>query len=440
MLARMSSGLGFRRAGLPAVIFAVCAGVYVATLGPRALTPSNNAHFVHLADSYLHGTLAVVGNTPPGQNDWAKYEGRWYVSFPPLPAVIILPAVAIFGTGVWDRLFWAIFAGLGPALLFVLLRYLRESGRSQRQARDDLLLTGLFAFGTAYYYTSVQGTVWFAAHVVSVPLTAAFLLFALGARHPVLAGAALGLSFMARTSTLFLAPFFLVEALAASRRPETRTGGAADSRGLVAWLRGADWPAVVRRCLWFSLPVLAVGCVAMWLNLARFDDPFEFGHSHLQIRWRQRIERWGLFNYHYLSKNLAIFLAALPWLSAKAPYLMIGRHGLAIWVTTPPYLWLLWPRHKHATLIGLALSAGLVALLDLCYQNSGWVQFGYRFSNDYAVALFALLALGGQPFGKLFRTLCVVAVVVNLFGAITFDRMHRFYDRDLSQRVVFQPD
>ena len=33
-------------------------------------------------------------------------------------------------------------------------------------------------------------------------------------------------------------------------------------------------------------------------------------------------------------------------------------------------------------------------VLVLLYQNSGWRQFGYRFSNDYAVLLFMLIALG----------------------------------------------
>ena len=30
----------------------------------------------------------------------------------------------------------------------------------------------------------------------------------------------------------------------------------------------------------------------------------------------------------------------------------------------------------------------------LFYQNTGWRQFGYRFSNDYAPLLFVLLAIG----------------------------------------------
>jgi hypothetical protein len=421
------------------LVWALCSGVYVATLGSRAVGQSDNAHYVHLADSFLRGQLSLVSEKPPGDNDWSLYQGRWYVSFPPFPALVIAPAVALFGLQVWDRLFWALLAGLAPALLLALLSRLREAGHSTRTPREDLLLTALFAFGSPYYYTAVQGTVWFSAHVVASALIVVFLLGAIDARRPLLAGAALGLAFMTRPPTLLLGLLFAFEALRASRRsdaaaptPETET--------LRAALRAVDLPVLARRVAWFALPLLVVGAVAMWMNAARFDDPFEFGHTHLQIRWRGRIEKWGLFNYHYLGRNLAVFLASLPWLSNDAPYLTISRHGLALWVTTPVVLLVLWPARRSLMLTGLAIAAFAVALLDLCYQNSGWVQFAYRFSLDYFPLLILLLALGGRRFGTRFHAAVLLAIAINAFGAFTFDRVPRLYDRDPTQKVLFQPD
>jgi hypothetical protein len=423
-------------AALPFAIFAVCAAVYVATLGRRAAGTSDNAHFVHLANSFLHGQLSQVEGRPPGDNDWSHYDGRWFVSFPPFPALLIAPLVAVWGTAVWDRLFWAVLAGAAPALLYVLLRALRESGRSERSPGEDLALTALFAFGSVYYYTAVQGTVWFAAHVVASALIALYVFASLDARRPLLAGGALGLAFMTRGPTpLLLGILFVLCALAASRRPDT----AAPAR-LRELFAGLDVGAALRRLALFALPLVVIFAIAMWFNAARFDDPFEFGHNYLKIRWRARIEKWGLFNYHYLARNLAVMLTSLPWLTEKPPYVMISRHGLALWVTTPALLLVLWPKRTSLLMTALALAAGAVALADLCYQNSGWIQFGYRFSLDYAPLLFALLALGGRRFGKVFYALLVLAVAINLFGAITFDRVHSFYDTDASQRHIFQPD
>jgi hypothetical protein len=70
------------------------------------------------------------------------------------------------------------------------------------------------------------------------------------------------------------------------------------------------------------------------------------------------------------------------------------------------------------------------------------MQFGYRFSNDYAVFLFVLLAIIGVRFGRLFTLAALWSVAVNAFGAVTFDtgRYRRFYFEDASQRTIYQPD
>ncbi len=70
------------------------------------------------------------------------------------------------------------------------------------------------------------------------------------------------------------------------------------------------------------------------------------------------------------------------------------------------------------------------------------MHVGYRFSNDYAPVLFALLAVNENRFGKLFTLAAVWAVAVNTFGAMTFDRPagHQFYFEDPSQNVLFQQD
>jgi hypothetical protein len=399
-----------------------------------------------LAQAWLQGRLDI-GGSPPGTNDWACFdtvdEGpcppgrysfsgpeaeryRWYVSFPPLPAVLLLPVVAIFGLGTLDALFWALFAGLAPMLLFVVLRFLRESGQSGRTERDDLLVTALFAIGSVYYFAAVQGTVWFAAHVVAAAFVCLYLLYAFGARRPLAAGLALGLAFLCRPATLLLAGFFALQAISAAKDEDR------------PW--SASAPRLFRALAMFALPLALIVSAAMWHNAARFGDPFEFGHSFLQIRWRSRIETWGLFSTHYLPRNLTVFLLSLPWLIESSPFIRITRHGLALWFTTPNLLWSVWPRKLDATVVALWAGVLPTALCTLLYQNTGWIQFGYRFSLDYLPLLFVLVALSRRRFGAAFLACAVFAIVLNTFGAVTFDRYHQFYDTDPTQRVIFQPD
>lgn len=70
--------------------------------------------------------------------------------------------------------------------------------------------------------------------------------------------------------------------------------------------------------------------------------------------------------------------------------------------------------------LALYLTLIAVAVPSLFYQNSGWIQFGQRFSNDYSPWLFALLAVGIERVGRLFHAAASWSLVVNLFGALTF--------------------
>jgi hypothetical protein len=143
---------------------------------------------------------------------------------------------------------------------------------------------------------------------------------------------------------------------------------------------------------------------------------------------------------------LGVMLSELPWRpphnSEGAPFVQINEHGLALWFTTPLYLWLLYPK-KRGFLHDIVLIAALAPMLiDLCYQNSGWRQFGYRFSNDYSLLFFVLLAIGNRPMKTIFTIAAAWGVAWNLFGAVTFDRdnFQRFYWREGTQTILYQAD
>jgi len=186
-------------------------------------------------------------------------------------------------------------------------------------------------------------------------------------------------------------------------------------------------------------------CIGLALvhNRARFGRFFEFGYEYLTVAWQARMKRWGLFNYHFLARNLGVMLTGLPFYdpASRTPF-QINQHGLALWITTPLYLFLVWPKKVSPLAVALYVTAAAVALPGLFYQNTGWMQFGYRFSNDFAIFLFALLAITGHRFGKLFALAAAWSVAVNAFGAATFDHgaYHRFYFDDASQRVFYQAD
>jgi hypothetical protein len=427
-----------RRLAIAIGIYVVVVATFFAVIPRNRIlehTPFN--HFALLAECWLHGRLDLDGPPPAyaQNNDFASFGHKWYVAFPPFPAVLIVPFVWWGKTAenVRDAQFFIWLSGIGPAVFFLALEKLRRMGVNEHGERANIVLALLFAFGSVYFFTGVQGTVWFAAHVVGVAVAAIYLLAALDAEHPVVCGLMIGLGFLTRTPLLFSAPLFLLEATRTSFRDEM---GPSPTRRL-------DTRRLLRKLALFVLPFLACMAVAGWHNRARFGRVGDFGYEYLTVAWQARMKKWGIFSYHYLARNLGIVLTGLPWFDrASTTPVQINAHGLALWVTTPLYLWLLWPKKLGPVVVALYVTALAVALPGLFYQNTGWMQFGYRFSNDYAIFLFALLAVIGIRFGKLFTLAAVWSVAVNAFGAVTFDtgRYHRFYYEDPSQRIFYQPD
>lgn len=455
-------------------IYLITTLVYAAVAGGRLRQHSNDNHYVYLAHGWLHGKLAFE-QKPPLENDWAEVteltlkqgetlrgtylktggkfsfrttEGTrrvilpeeiakrkqiYYISFPWFPAVLTLPFVAIWGLSFNDVLFFVLLAGLNPVLIFLTLRRLVALGYSERSLRDDLWLVGLFAFGTVYFFSAVIGEVWYAAHVVGVALTCFYVLASLQGKHPFWAGLCLGCGFVSRTPLLFTFPLIALTLLERHRKATDLDGNAPSNavRFGFAWLRdylkNTEWRGLCKSYLLVALPIVCIVAIAMLFNAARFDDPFEFGHTYLNVRWTERIQRWGLFNYHFISRNLSVMTTLLPKILAEPPYVKISYHGLSLFVTTPMLVYLFWPKRKLALQPMLYATIALPMLLHLMYQNSGWIQFGYRFSLDYMVCLIALLALGGRPIGRVAQALILFGVIVNTFGAITFDRDWSFY-------------
>ena len=118
-------------------------------------------------------TTSSTGHPPPAytqNNDFAEHAGKYYVSFPPFPALILLPfaKLAELPENLRDGQIWLWLAGLGPSLLFLALEKLRRIDESKCSEIQNLALAWIFAFGTVYFFTAEQGTVWFSAHVVAV--------------------------------------------------------------------------------------------------------------------------------------------------------------------------------------------------------------------------------------------------------------------------------
>lgn len=455
-------------------------GLYFAVLcltsWERVTKPSQDTHFAYLAETYLEMIQSTydpqvkarraglkpfeMARKPPHGNDWASYwelttkdgevfrgiwnkkhgrgefrmldkrivilqpqdidqsktKRRFFVSFPPGPALVFLPLTALSGIKVNDVLLTIVFASLNVGLLFALLERLARGGRSGRSRKDNLWLILLFALGTCHYWLSVMGQVWFTAQIMGVTWTLLYIHCAIDAKRPLLAGLFCAMAFATRTPLLFSSLFFFLWVLFPN--------GQRLQRAQLGW--------AVKKLALFCAPCLAVGISLLVINHMRFESFTEFGHTYLAAGQLQRIKTYGLFHPHFLSKNLSTLLTLLPVVKTQAPYIAISTHGMSILLTTPAFFYLVRPQARKSIedktwhrILWATVAA--IALPSLFYQNTGYAQFGFRFSVDYTIYLIMLLATGRHAIDRWFKATIIWSVGVNAFGAVTFKRFTQFY-------------
>jgi hypothetical protein len=333
------------------------------------------------------------------------------VSFPSFPAVVMLPFVALHGYQFNDTSFGVFVGALAVVLFYALLRQLARQGEQPRSEGESAALALLLGFGTLFFSCAIRGEVWFSAEVMGVAFTCLYVRFAVGARRPLLAGLCFSMATLTRTPLAFTGLFFLLELLCPgpSRLEQLRR-------------LGARARPVLRSLGLFAAGAAPLALLAAAYNVHRFGAPGEFGHAFLyNNRVNADIDRYGLFDLHYLPRNLEAAFLALPRLSLQPLRLDYSPYGLSLLLTLPLLLLLLVPRARPRLHWPLWLTVAACALPGLLYQNTGYMQFGFRFSLDYTPYLLLLFAIGGWSLRRPgVLALALLGVVVNFWGAVAF--------------------
>ncbi len=468
-----------RRASLlVGLLIMLVAGIVYAASNPDHWNTYN--HFVWQADAFLHGRAWFaypVQGVPGLPDNWyfqdvypiadptAESLGHVLLPFPPLPALVLLPFVAVWGLAA-DQAAVAIgLAAAGVGAAWWTLGGLRLGLGARASA------TLVFAGGTAWWWAAAVGSTWYFAHLVAAdlallavgvtlrhdhhavresPLQEAGLLGdelaadglarspwrrLLGATWPpepsqVLAGFLLGLSVAARLPLVFAAPWFMLVG-----------GGHSVTRRTLSTAIGA------------VLPVSAL-LAYTFLTTGSFIHPgydYQYqaeaqGYPTLGYR-----REWSIEDVRYIPQNLRIMFGSLPrvmpdvlpdtlGLADPVRLCQPGDAGrslfdpgcpLAIPVDTGTSLLLGAPglllallafRRTGTSRLALGGTAAilLVGAFSLAHFSQGWVQWGYRFSLDFVPFALPLVALGAARADGRVRSialaLVVAGAVVNLWG------------------------
>ncbi|HEY6057386.1 MAG TPA: hypothetical protein VIV06_05100 [Candidatus Limnocylindrales bacterium] len=417
-------------------------------------------HFVWQASAWLEGQAAirypVVGQDGSPGNDYFQDvlpvegadgtpTGRGLIPFPPLPAVLLVPFVALWGLTTNAQLIATVVGAIDVGLAFWML------GRLPVRPAVRVACTVFLGFGTVFWYAAELGSTWYFAHVVAVGLTLLAIGIALDADtaasrsdagasrsdagasrsddgteatggrtagvldgRQFAAGFLLGLAATSRLTLLLGAPFLVL------------VGGGG------TWLRRS-----VSAGLGASLPVLAL----LAYNVASTGHIFHPGYDylyHLEAGFYTFLDYkpdWGIEDPRYLPQNFAIMFlrppdilpacdppAARGIFDAACPFVVPNPIGMSLLLTSPGWLLALpsvrWLR-RDRIVAGAVIAVVLIAAVNLMHFSQGWVQFGYRFSSDFAPFAIVLVALVMERWRALWRpglALIGLSIAVNAWG------------------------
>lgn len=389
------------------IFFLISLAVYFLSQ-PPVENPFN--YFIYLADALAHGRLHLL-DTPFYFEELISKDGLSYTIYPPMPAFLMVPFVAVWGLS-FSQVFASILLGaLNVAVVFLIMRRLTDSLEKQ------IWMTVLFGFGTIYWYTVTIGSVWYIAHIVSLFFLLLAILETLGKKRVLLIGLFLGASYWSRIPTILTLPFFIVMLW--------------DS-----WLRAPSYGNLIKRFNPLPLLGLALGvgvfiCLNFLYNYLRFGSPFDVAYSmHTISEAKASVSPWfdqGLLSLSYIRHHLYVFLIHPPALIESWPYVVPSKVGLSVLITTPAFIFIFTAGIRSRLSLACWLAIIPTAFLIFTKSGTGWTQFGYRYALDFYPFLL-LLAFKGIPdtLRWYHKLLIVLGVLVNFWGVLFLNKLELY--------------
>jgi hypothetical protein len=352
--------------------------------------------YVHQAIAFARGQVAIDTRV----YDTAEKDGRWYVAFPPGPAVLLVPFAAVWQEHTRVLPLSCLLGALIAALSF---RLALRNGVAPETARWAAI--GL-VFGTSLLLMVRTPIDTYFAHCCAVAAVLAALDEACGRQRGLRIGFALGLAVLSRQLMLLTVPFVWALLLL---RPH---GG--PRRGLRSVA-----------ATWVGLSVCAG--FYLWLNYIRFGNPLDMGYAYLQEPswYAYRGEHWGQFHWVYVPSNLIrMFLCGFAIEFDPPSYLVprMSDWGTSLTFASPWVFYALRGRLEPARLqLAAWASIGLTAVAVLAHKSAlgGYQINGLRYTLDFMPVLLLLAARGmqrvvGTPYERLAHALILYSAGLNL--------------------------
>jgi hypothetical protein len=396
--------------------------------------PHSYNYFKQLAQSFMQGRLDV--DCPPGSNchDLIEFNQKYYLYWPPIPALIYIPLVVAFGLATPDPLIASIFGALNCFMFMLAMNRIKLFFKLQFPIVFLSLLGVTWGLGTVHFYMSMTGSVWFVSQIMALTFLLFSLYLFLGKhhnRHLILSGLFFALAVYTRNNLIFTGLIYL----------------------LIHWLNHYKngWKTFVFKGILFVIPIVLFSAANFAYNFKRFGHLGENGlkYHNMSPYFTENFNKYGYFSTHYLSNNARVELIKRPDISKDFPYIVRDDDGFGIFWNSPIFLlgihaFLLMLFHKitrkyllnakefksfFSFEVAAFISFTAIAILIFCIMGTGWVQYAGRYTLDFQLVFFIFLLYGLHCFHKkwlyrvLFLVLILASVIMNFAGAYQFNNL-----------------
>jgi len=347
---------------------------FVVILVSSHLRSTQQNNYTRVAYAWLHGRMWI--DWPGRWMDAVQYNGHYYGVDGPVPAIFMLPLVAIWGNDANQTTVAILFAAVATALAWLLAERLGVTDLSTK-----VFLTLFFVAGTDVWWCAELGDVWFLAHLVSLAFILGALLELTGRNRGWLVAICLVLAAGARFPEIATAPVFgwaLWTGAFSGRKPtpaerfaRLRAFGIVLVSAVIAFV-GYD------ELMWGT--ILDIGHTVYYHADAwgaPTGSPFQISYMPYQI-----------YSFFFRAPVLVEWLQHVQW-----PYVKPDTTGVALTFTSPALVLAFLAKSPRNVVIALWIATGIVALPEFTYYLNGWVQFGMRHALDFLPYLFALMCI-----------------------------------------------
>lgn len=382
----------------PIILFFITLVIYaISNKGEGAMAN----YFVLLADAFLQGHLNIIEH-PPWLNELVFWRDKYFVVFPPMPAFLLMPFVAIFGKQFYQPALSIILGAVNVSLAYLIfLNFFKKKLIAWS-------MSILYGFGTIQWYHAQVGSAWYLAHITSLFFLWLALLETVTRQRLFLIGLFIGAAYLSRLPTILSFVFvliFLYEKFISFNKSTLNL--ALNFRNL--FLLGIGF-----------LPAIFINGA---YNYFRFGVINDISYSLLPI-FSEPWYKYGLFNIRYIPIHLREIFTSMPIFISNPPYIIPSLFAMAIWIVTPALILIVFAKFKTKVAIASVAALIMVALPSLMHGGNGFTQFGYRHTLDYLPFLLLLTASGmiGRN-STIVIVLILLSILVNLWGVVMISHL-----------------